>query len=138
MIKVYLEKTVSNMPFCDHCVLGKHHRSSFSSSMHKTTKVLEYIHIDLWGPATNPTMGGNRYFMSIIDDYSCKVWVYLLKDKTETFKFFKIWKLQVETQTGKKVKYLRTNNGLEFCNKDFDDMCEKCGITRHRTVPYTP
>ncbi|XP_022894057.1 uncharacterized protein LOC111408542 [Olea europaea var. sylvestris] len=55
---VFGKDCVSNMPFCNHCVLGKHHRSSFSSGMHKTTKVLEYIHTDLWGPATNPTMGG--------------------------------------------------------------------------------
>lgn len=43
----------------------------------------------------------------------------------------------VETQTGKKIKYLRTTNDLEFCNNDFDVMCVKFGITGHKTVLYT-
>ena len=106
--------------------------------MHKSTKVLEYIRLDLWEPTANPTFGGNRYFLSIIDDFSRRVWVYLLKDKSETFKSFKIWKTQVENQTGKKIKYLRTNNGIEFCNVEFDNFCKECGITRHKIVPYTP
>lgn len=135
---VFGKDCVSDIPFCDHCVLGKHHRLSFSSNVHRASRVLEYIHSDLWGPATNPTFGGNRYFLSMIDDFSRRVWVFLLKDKTETFKSFKTWKTQIENQTGKTIKYLRTDNGLEFCNKDFNDLCKECGITRHKTVPYTP
>ncbi|KAL2533326.1 Integrase catalytic domain-containing protein [Abeliophyllum distichum] len=30
------------------------------------------------------------------------------------------------------------NNGLEFCNKAFDDFCNQSGIKRHKTVPYSP
>lgn len=44
----------------------------------------------------------------------------------------------VENQTGKKVKCLRTDNGLEFCNKAFDALCKESGIKRHRTCSYTP
>ena len=84
---------VSNIPFYDHCVLGKHHRLSFSSNVHRASRALEYIHSDLWGPASNPTSGGNRYFLSIIDDFFRRVWVILLKDKSETFKSFRNWNL---------------------------------------------
>ena len=129
---------VSDLSFCDHCVLGKHHRVSFSTSTHKAKSMLEYVHSDLWGPASNPTSGGNKYFLSIIDDYTRKVWVYLLKDKTETFHNFNNWKKQMENQTSKRIKFLRTDNGLEFCNTEFDRMCKESGITRHKTVPYTP
>ncbi|XP_022897693.1 uncharacterized protein LOC111411390 [Olea europaea var. sylvestris] len=75
---------VSDLSFCDHCVL------------------------DLWGLASNPTSGGNMYFLSIINDYTSKVWVYLLKDKYDTFPIFNNWKRQIENQTGKMIKYLRT------------------------------
>lgn len=61
---------ISNMPFRDHRVLGKHHKMSFSSSAYKTFKVLEYIYTNLWGPESNPTFGGNKYFLFIIDDFS--------------------------------------------------------------------
>ena len=44
----------------------------------------------------------------------------------------------METQTNLKVKTLRTDNGLEFCNKQFEDFCERYGIMRHKTVVHTP
>ena len=129
---------VFDIPFYDHCVLGKHHRLSFSFNVHRASRALEYIHSDLWGLVSNPTSGGNRYFLSMIDDYSRRVWVILLKDKSKTFKSFKNWKTQIENQTDKKIKYLRTDNGLEFCNADFDNLCKEYGVTRHKIVPYTP
>jgi hypothetical protein len=58
----------------------------------------------------------SHYLLSFIDDFSRKVWVYFLKEKSEVFKVFKEWKTLFENQTGKKIKRLRTNNGLEFCN----------------------
>jgi hypothetical protein len=44
----------------------------------------------------------------------------------------------MENQTGKKIKRLRTDNGLEFCNHQFDEFCKAEGIVRHKTVVYTP
>lgn len=76
--------------------------------------------------------------MSLIDDYSAIVWVYVLKNKEEVFDKFKSWKTLVETQTEKMIKRLRTDNGLEFYNKRFDDYCTENGITRHKTVRNTP
>ena len=76
--------------------------------------------------------------MSIIDDYSRKVWVYVLRTKDQVFKRFKEWKTLVENQTGKKLKVLRTDNELEYCNKMFDEFCSKEGIARHRIVRLTP
>ena len=70
---------VSKVDFCESCILGKHHRLKFKTGMHKTKHILEYVHSDLWGPEKTPTHGGNVYFMSIIDDHSRKVWVFLLK-----------------------------------------------------------
>ena len=99
---------------------------------------LDYIHADLWGPAKEATFGGNRYFLSIIDDFSRKVWVYLLKSKDQILESFKTWKTLVENQVDRKVKCLRTDNGLEFCNTAFDNFYKENGILRHRTVPYTP
>ncbi|KAL5561501.1 hypothetical protein UlMin_031248 [Ulmus minor] len=49
--------TISKVTFCEHCVLGKHHRLSFKTGVHKTNGTLEYIHADLWGPAKTQTQG---------------------------------------------------------------------------------
>lgn len=64
--------------------------------------------------------------------------MYVLKNKDEVFEQFKNWKTLIETQTNMKVKKLRTDNGLEFCNKRFEDFCSKHGVMRQRTVRYTP
>ncbi len=44
----------------------------------------------------------------------------------------------IERQTEKKVKILRTDNGMEFYSKQFKNYCKSEGIVRHYTVPYTP
>eukprot|EP00253_Pinus_taeda_P018317 PITA_18317 len=41
-------------------------------------------------------------------------------------------------KTKKKIKVLRTDNGGDFCSKEFEEFCKKSGIARHRTTPYTP
>ncbi|RVW26889.1 Retrovirus-related Pol polyprotein from transposon TNT 1-94 [Vitis vinifera] len=118
--------------------MGKQRRVKFSMGSHTTNGVLEYIHSDLWGPSPVESHSGCRYYVTFIDDFSRKVWVYFLKAKDEVFGKFKEWKTMVEKRTGKVVKTLRTDNGLEFCNKDFDEFCRKEGIVRHRTVRHTP
>ena len=44
----------------------------------------------------------------------------------------------VENETGKKLKCLRSDNGGEYCSKEFDDYCSYHGIRREKTVPQTP
>lgn len=78
------------------------------------------MHSDLWGPSSTITQGRNRYFLSSIDDYSRNVWIYLLKQKSETFEKFKIWENLMKIQTRKRIKVLRTDNGLEFYNNELD------------------
>ncbi|KAL2251350.1 UNVERIFIED_CONTAM: Retrovirus-related Pol polyprotein from transposon TNT 1-94 [Sesamum indicum] len=127
-----LNDKIENLDFCDDCVLGKHHKVHFptpSQSLPSMSScILDYVHADVWGPSSVPTHGGNRYFLSIIDNYSRKVFVFLMKHKSEVFEKFEKWKVLVENQTGKKLKTLRTDNGLEFCNKDFSSLCEKFAI----------
>ena len=76
--------------------------------------------------------------MTLIDDYSRMVWVYFLKTKDETFSTFVKWKTMIEKQIEKKVKHLRTDNGLKFCNREFDAFYSDEGIVRHRTCTGTP
>ncbi|KAG8488507.1 hypothetical protein CXB51_016436 [Gossypium anomalum] len=38
----------------------------------------------------------------------------------------------------KQIKYLRTDNGLEFCSDKFNRLCKSEGIVRHLTVRHTP
>jgi transposase InsO family protein len=44
----------------------------------------------------------------------------------------------VENETGKRLKYLRSKNGGEYCSKEFDDYCSYHGIRREKTVLGKP
>ncbi len=129
---------VKDFSFCEHCIFGKLHRKKFPKAIHRTKGTLDYIHSDCWGPSRVDSLGGHRYFVSMIDDYSRMTWVFMMKHKSDAFKNFKQWKALVENQTGKKIKRLRTDNGLEFCYAEFDEFCKTEGIARHHTVRYTP
>nr|CAD41912.2 OSJNBa0033G05.13 [Oryza sativa Japonica Group] len=131
-------QSISKLKFCEHCIFGKHKRVKFNTSTHTTEGILDYVHSDLWGPARKTSFGGARYMMTIVDDYSRKVWPYFLKHKYQAFNVFKEWKTMVERQTERKVKILRTDNGMEFCSKIFKSYCKSEGIVRHYTVPHTP
>uniref|UniRef100_A0A2N9IR91 CCHC-type domain-containing protein n=1 Tax=Fagus sylvatica TaxID=28930 RepID=A0A2N9IR91_FAGSY len=126
------------LDFCKYCIMGKQCRVRFKTATHKTKGILDYVHSDIWGPVRTPSKGGAQYFMSFIDDYSRKAWVYFLKNKSEAFAKFKIWKAEVENQTGRKIKCLRTDNGTEYRDGDFLKFCEEHGIKRHFTVRKTP
>lgn len=133
------QNEVKKLDFCESCVFGKAHKQSFKKGKHTSKEVLEYVHSDLWGsPSVVPSLAEKQYFITFIDDYSRKVWIYFLKTKDEAFDTFKEWKVEVETQTGRKLKCLRTDNGLEYCNKRFDSYCVSTGVKRHMTCVYTP
>ena len=99
---------------------------------------MELIHSDVFGPVPVPSLGGAIYYVSFIDDFSRNTSLYFLKKKSEVFSKFKEYKALVENQTGKKIKVLRSDNGGEFCEKEFKKFCRECGIARQKTTPYTP
>ncbi|KAL5788385.1 hypothetical protein ACOSP7_005334 [Xanthoceras sorbifolium] len=59
------------------------------------------------------------YFLTIVDDYSKCTWLFLMKHKSETRFLLQSFYIYVETQFNRKIKVLRSNNGLEFNMKEF-------------------
>jgi len=126
------------LDFCEHCVKEKQTRMKFGTAIHDTKGILDYVHSDVWGPSKTASMGGKHYYVTFVDDYSRRVWVYALKKKDEVLGCFLNWKNMVETQTGRRIKRLRTDNGGEYRNDPFDKVCQDEGIVRHFTVRDTP
>jgi transposase InsO family protein len=89
------------------------------------------------GPFTHSSIRKVRYFLTFIDDYSCYTWVYFLSQNSEFFEHIKDFKALVETQTGKKIKILHTNNGGKYINKDVHNLFHEAGIELQHTFPYT-
>jgi transposase InsO family protein len=124
---------------CKPCQVGKLTRTQFKSkSFTSTEKPLQLVHMDLCGPSRQEGTGKENYFMLIIDDYSRLTWVSFLKEKTEAFEKFKIFKALTENQTGKRLKAVRSDRGGEFMSSDFKEFCDKHGIKREYTIPRTP
>ena len=101
----------------------------FPKAMYTTKAMLDYVYFDCWGPLRVPPLGGVRYFLSIINDYSSMTWVFMMKHKSEAFKIFKHWTILMKNQTWKTIKCLRTDNGLKFCYIEFNELCRDEGIT---------
>jgi hypothetical protein len=124
---------------CASCVLGKHHRDSFDkrASWH-TSGPLHLVHSDLCGPLSSPSFSGCKYFLTFIDDFSRRTWVYFLKLKRNVFDKFLAYKTLVENKYGHQIQRLRTDNGGEYVNNNFTICCTTHGIQMQHTVPSTP
>ena len=80
-------------------VYGKACRVKFGTGQQRTKGTLDYIHADLWGSSQTPSYSGPRYFLSMVDDYSRKLWIFIFKTKDEVHDYFKNWKTLIENQT---------------------------------------
>jgi hypothetical protein len=81
---------------------------------YRTWAPLEIVHTDLCGPLKTPPLEGNIYFVTFIDYYTRKTWVYFLKHKCETFDKFKEFNSLVEKESGLSIKTLRYTSQMSF------------------------
>ncbi|GJR76169.1 retrovirus-related pol polyprotein from transposon TNT 1-94 [Tanacetum coccineum] len=121
---------------CETCVEAKLTRTSFKS-VKRTTEPLDMIHTDICDLKSLPTKGGNKYFITFIDDCTKYCYVYLLKSKDEAIDKFVLYKTEVENQLGKKIKVVRSDRGGEYV-APFAELCAKHGIRHEFTAPYSP
>ena len=125
--------------FCEGCVLGKQTRNTFQKrAEYRARSSLELVHTDICGPITPKSFSEKRYFITFIDDYTRKTWVYFMKEKSEALEVFKKFKMQVEKTTGLYIKALRSDRGGEYMSTAFKSYCEEQGIRRFLTAPYSP
>jgi transposase InsO family protein len=96
------------------------------------------VHADLVGPTTTKGLKGERYFMLLVDDYTRMIAVCFLKNKSEAFENFKIYKEMVESEMDSRIKCLRLYNGGEFTSKEFMDYYRNHGIKRQFSIARTP
>ncbi|KAL4283725.1 hypothetical protein GQ457_16G004320 [Hibiscus cannabinus] len=129
--------TKVSLPLCEHCITSKQHRLKFNTSISRGKVVLELVHSDVWqAPVTS--LGGAKYFVSFIDDYSRRCWVYPIKKKTDVFSTFKVFKARVELDSKNKIKCFKSDNGGEHTSNEFDEFCRNESIKKQFTTVHTP
>jgi transposase InsO family protein len=115
---------------CRGCALGNFTKSSFPSSDTRSAGILDLVHTDVCGPMTQRSLSGCDTYLTFIDDYSRKTWIYFLKAKSEVFTWFQEFRDLVENQSRKKIKVLWSDNGGEYSSRQFVDLCAHHGIKR--------
>ncbi|XP_075492417.1 uncharacterized protein LOC142530464 [Primulina tabacum] len=104
----------------------------------ESTHTFQLLHLDIWGPYNTPTYNGERYFLTIVDDFSRATWVYLLHSKLDVFPTFKAFLLLIQNQFSASVKFIRTDNGTEFFQAECTTLLNSLGIIHQSSCPYTP
>ena len=127
-----------NGQVCEACQMGKQHRLPFPNERNRSRSPLDLIHSDVWGPAQNVSLGGSRYFVTFIDDFTRHTWVCTIAKKSEVFACFLKVKSLAERETGRKIKCLRSDGGKEYFSDQFTSYLQKEGIRREFSCRYTP
>jgi hypothetical protein len=132
------EFRLAKLEDCEPCALAKQTRPPFEASTSVRTDIpLGLIHSDVCGPLA-PSLGGKRYFVTFLDDYTGLSVVTLLKHKSEATSAMREAFTLLENQSGYTVKVVRTDNGGEYVNKELKDYLKAKGIVHETTMPYSP
>jgi len=100
---------------CGACQKGKIVKTSFNSKdIVSTSRPLELLHIDLFGPVSTASLYGSKYGLVIVDDYSRWSWVKFLKSKDDSYDVFSKFCIQVQSEKELKISKVRSDHGGEF------------------------
>ncbi|KAH9648506.1 Integrase catalytic domain-containing protein [Citrus sinensis] len=137
----------SDFGTCVDCIKGKLTAKTRKERTRRSQQVLEMVHTDICGPFIPIAIGGYKYFITFIDDFSRYGHVELLTEKSESLSVFQAFKANVELQKGKKIKAVRSDKGGEYYGRynetgrnpgPFAKFLQECGIKAQYTMPGTP
>src|SRR3954470_2370918 len=115
---------------CSACEAGKIMKKHHSSkSIMTTTHPLELLHMDLFGPQNYDSLGGNKYGLVIVDDFSRYTWVFFLDDKSKVVEIFKSFTKRAQSEYDLKLKHIRSDNGTKFKNTPIEEFLDDYGFT---------
>ena len=83
-----IESGVSEV--CKPYQMSKQKRVQFAISTARSATPLELVPTDVWGPTSILARNGVKYVLTLIDDFSRKVYVYFLRKKSDVFSKFKV------------------------------------------------
>ena len=124
---------------CVACQKGIQTKSTFKPlNVISTSKPLELLHMDLFGPSRTMSLRGNYYGLVSVDDYSRFTWTFFIATKDETYHVLKRFVKVVQNEKDCSISSIKSNNGREFQNEKFDRFCSKLGIKHNFSAPRTP
>lgn len=114
LIFVSIDSMNTSLNKCTVCPVAKQTRATFLVSSIKSSTCFDLVHLDIWGPYKIFTFDGNKYFLTVVDDYIRMNWLFLLKNKADVYVCLKYFLQFVHTQFGKSIRQVRFDDGTEF------------------------
>jgi transposase InsO family protein len=115
--------------------VGSHHLHKNNMT---TDRPLELLHMDLFGLIAYISIGGSKYCLVIVDDYSRFTWMFFLQEKSQTQETLKGFLRRVQNEFGLRIKKIRSDNGTKFESSQIEGFLEDEGINHEFSSPYTP
>ncbi|PLW39423.1 hypothetical protein PCASD_08000 [Puccinia coronata f. sp. avenae] len=127
-----------NVQNCPVCVQTKMHRYPFCSrAPYRSTIPGQLIHSNVASYEVN-SRKGYRYFITFVDDYSKFLTVYPMKNKSDSFSCFKIFRAFFEKSGSHKIQALQTDNGGKYLSAEFTTYLITSGIRHDPGPPHSP
>nr|GEV73273.1 ribonuclease H-like domain-containing protein [Tanacetum cinerariifolium] len=117
---------------------AKQTREPFLLSDHKSSKIRQLVHLDVWRPYKITSKDGFRYFLTIVDDYYRAVWTYMLKGKEDVYDSIINFVNMLSNQFETNVKVFRSDNSSEFVNNRLQSLFNEKGILHQTSCVYIP
>lgn len=118
-----------SLSHCSICPVSNQSRLAFpQASLSKSPSAFHFIHMDIWGPFHVPTSNGEKYFLTIVDDFTRATWVYLIQSKLDVLRLIKILFVMVNNQFSTRIRTIRTDNATDFLY---------LGVRHYSYCPYT-
>ncbi|XP_076883210.1 uncharacterized protein LOC143531908 [Bidens hawaiensis] len=143
-----MNEVLPHLDFTDFGTFVKYLKGKMTSANKKgatrSSNLLELIHIDISGTYPIAGLAGHTSFITFIDDYSRYMYLYLIKEKSESATTFKYYKTEVEKQLDRQTKVVRSDRGFEYYGRHTDvdqapgsfyEFCKGHGIVNQYTMP---
>ena len=107
----------------------------FNTSKPVSTNIFDLIHYEVCGPSSISSIGGSRYFVVFVDDYSRYSWIFQMKHRFELLQIYSNFAKMVETQFSKRIKIFQFDNAFEYTQYVFLAIFHSYGIIHQLTCP---
>jgi hypothetical protein len=131
-LPVYSSKATA---VCSSCQMGKSHRLHFSNSLSRSSRPLQLLFLDVWGPSPMPSINNNRYYLCIVDDYSKYTWLFPINMKSDVTNVFLRFKTMVENFFSYNIASVQSDNGGEFL--PLHNKLTSIGVSYRFSCPHT-
>ncbi|KAJ9542400.1 hypothetical protein OSB04_028906 [Centaurea solstitialis] len=124
---------------CSACEKGKQTKASFKSKqISSISSPLQLLHMDLFGPVNVQSIGGKKYTLVIVDEYSRYTWVFFLRAKSDAPEEIILFVRKMERLNNLTVRSIRSDHGTEFKNSTLESFFEQKGISQNFSSVRTP